>query len=294
MRRLVVSSWFTFGLMALTGVARAAEEPNPATPPAQTSAPPTPPPAVAPPAVAPPATVAPPVQAPPGNAAVDAADLARFRAYVSHQAAASHGYALVSGLVELGVGGIMIPAGAVLYSKDASVGPGLVLGLGIGSAASGLFGLLEGFSRTPYHAAEQAAAHEKALGHDDATALAAGEHEWQEGVATEKLERRVGGGIFLGLGLTALGLGTAFAAADLTTRTFDRREQSGLASAFLVGGAVATAAGLSAVLVPSTAESAWEGYQAGKRAPAAGIRVLGVSASPLPGGGGSAGIVGAF
>lgn len=221
-----------------------------------------------------------------------AMELVRFRAAVARAEHDARAFRIVNGLVGASIGAVAIPSGIALYGRDPSVGAGVVVGIGIASALDGL-GIALAWS-SPYAKIDSAISASQRAGAGDAAALEAGEHAWAKEARDERLERHIGGGVFLGLGLTALGLGTAFAASDLTTRTFDRREQDGVASALLVGGAAVTIAALASLFVPSAIEAGWDGYGAAKDVAVARPRIVGFGAGPLAGGGGSAGIVGAF
>ena len=256
---------------------------------------------VAPPSVVSAPTVAPaslPVVSVPPTTAVargaeHAADLARFRVFASQGDEPTRAYRFVGGLASLGVGALVTPVGAVLYSREPGAGPGIALGIGIASALGGAFTLLG--SSSPYGKAGEAVDRAKALGHDDATALEAGEAELRKAAAQERLERRVGGGVFVGVGLAALAVGTTFALADFTGRTLDRHEQDGIAAALLVGGGMSVVCSLEAFLLPSPNETAWAGYSAAKRGTSAWApKINGFGMAPTAGGGASAALSGVF
>ena len=224
-------------------------------------------------------------------------DLATFRAWVATQSGPERTYRFVGGLSGLAVGGALLPAGLVLYSREGTAVTGALVGLGIGSLVGGLGTLAFGSDSDAHDRAERAMDHEKALGHDDAAVLAAGEASLRHSAETQRLERLVGGGICAGLGVVALGWGTAFAAADFTSSSFTRREQDGVAIALLLGGAVSAVTSLQALVLPSVAEVSWQGYGHTKRAkPTAAFAPSAVAfqAMPLPGGGASAGFTGRF
>ncbi len=231
------------------------------------------------------------------NAADDARDrLATFRAVVSAQSGREHTYRWGGGLAELAVGATLLPAGVALYTRHGSAITGGMIGLGAAGLLGGLGTLTLGGDQSAHLDVERAMAEARAHGRDDAAVLAAGENVLKTAAETARLERRVGGFVCSGLGVVALGLGAAFAAADLTGRGFDREQQDGVAAALLLGGAIATTEGLRAALLPSTAEVTWETYEIGKRSP---VRAPGASPTvgfrmaPAPGGA-SVGVGGTF
>lgn len=210
-----------------------------------------------------------------------AADLAAFVAFAERADEPARTYRLVGGLAALGVGGLVTPVAAVMVSRDEGAAAGAALGVGIGTAVSGALVLMGSTSR-PYRDAADAVEREKALGRSDRVALAAGESVLRQSAAEERLARYVGGGIFLGLGVVALGLGTTFAAADLTGDSLDRGEQDGIAAALLIGGALGAVGALDLMLFPTPAERSWEGYATRKST--AMVRVTRFGVAPLPGG----------
>ncbi len=260
------------------------------------------PPAPPPTGVPTPTTARSPAGAPPRapwNRAEE--DLASFRAWVAPQAGPERAYRWIGVFSGLGIGAALVPAGAVLYSREGSAASGLVLGFGVGALVGGLGALVFGSDPNVHDRAEQAMAREVALGHDPASVLAAGEGALQRAADDARSERVDGGGLLAGLGVIALGWGTTFAAADFTSDSFSRRQQDGVAAALLVGGAVSTVMGLRSLVLPSAAEVSWQGYNQTKRArlsqtfaPTANANAIGFQATPLPGGGASAGIVGRF
>ena len=220
--------------------------------------------------------------------------LAELSAFLERSDEPARTYRLVGGLVGLGVGGLVIPLGASIYDRDPGVGAGVTLGVGIGSAVGGALVLLGSRDR-PHRDAANAIAQARGSGRGDAAALAAGEEALRRSAAEARLERLVGGGVLLGLGVTALGLGTTFATADLTSDSFDRDEQDGVAAALLVGGALATTGAVELLFSPMPDEMAWEGYAAGRKVGAAPEpRITGGGVSVLPGGGARLGLVGRF
>jgi hypothetical protein len=236
-------------------------------------------------------------QADEGESAAPSADLATFRGWVATQSGPERTYRFVGALSGLAVGGVLVPAGGVLYSRDGSAVNGAVVGLGIGALVGGLGTLAFGTDSDAHDRAERAMHDEEVLGRDDATILAAGESSLRASAESQRLKRLVGGGVFAGLGVIALGSGTVFAAADFTSGGFTRREQDGVAAALLLGGAVSTLTSLQALVLPSVAEVSWQGYAKTRRAtPSAAFAPSAVTfqAMPLPGGGGSAGFVGRF
>ena len=288
MNRNIVRCWIFIGTFIVPAAAFADGPPV-------SSPSPEPPPSVVPAPTVAPASL-PVVSLAPTTAeareAQHAADLARFRVFVGHGDEPARAYRFVGGLASLGVGALMTPVGAVLYSREPGAGPGIALGVGIASSLGGAFTLL---GSSPYRKAGEAVDRAKALGQDDATALAAGETELRKAAAEERFERRVGGGIFAGLGVTALALGTTFALADFTGRTLDRQDQDGVAAALLVGGGLSVVCGLEAFLFPSPNETAWAGYSAAKLSASAWApKVNGFGMAPTPGGGASAALSGFF
>ena len=236
-------------------------------------------------------------QAEEGASAAPSADLATFRGWIATQSGPERTYRFVGALSGLAVGGTLVSAGAVLYSREGSALNGAVLGLGIGALAGGLGTLALGTDSDAHDRAERAMHHEETLGRDDAAVLAAGESSLRQSAESQRLKRLVGGGIFAGLGVVALGSGTVFAAADFTSGGFTRSEQDGVAVALLLGGAVSTVTSLQALVFPSVAEVSWQGYSKTKRATPSAVfapSAVVFQAMPLPGGGGSAGFVGRF
>lgn len=220
--------------------------------------------------------------------------LAELSAYLERNDEPMRTYRLVGGLVGLGVGGLVIPVGASMVERDPGVGAGVTLGVGIGTAVGGALVLL-GSRPRPHRDAADAVAQVLESGGGDAAALAAGEDALRRAAAEERLARLVGGGVLLGLGVTALGLGTAFATADLTSDSFDRDEQDGVAAALLVGGALGTTGAVELLFSPMPGETAWEGYAAGRKVGAAPApRLTGGGVSVLPGGGARLGLTGRF
>ena len=280
-RHVRLASLFVITSALFSGTARAQE--------AAVAPPPPPTPPAAP---APSVAVASPAASAPAESARE--ELAEFLAFAERTDEPARTYRLVGGLAALGVGGLVIPVGAAMYSREAGVGAGVTLGVGIGTALGGAFVLMGSMPR-PYRDAADAVAREKGLGRSDAAALAAGENELRRAAGEEHLGRVVGGGIFLGLSVIALGLGTTFAAADLTSNSFDRDDQDGVAAALLVGGALGTVGAIDFVFSPMPNEAAWEGYSAGRKvgaAPAPRVTAFGVA--PLPEGGARVGLGGAF
>lgn len=222
------------------------------------------------------------------------AQLAELSAFLERSDEPTRTVRLAGGLVGLGVGGLVIPLGASIHDRNPGVGAGVTLGVGIGSALGGALVLLGSRDR-PHRDAANAVARALESGRGDAAALAAGEDALRRAAAEERLQRLVGGGVLLGLGVTALGLGTTFATADLTTDSFDRDEQDGVAAALLVGGAVGTTGAVELLFSPTPGEMAWEGYAAGRRVGAAPApRLTGGGVSVLPAGGARLGLVGQF
>ncbi len=137
----------------------------------------------------------------------------------------------------------------------------------------------------------------RVLRRDEASALAAGEGALHRAADVARSERMDGGGLLAGLGVIALGWGTTFAAADFTSDAFSRRQQDGVAAAFLVGGAVSTVIGLRSLVMPSTAEVSWRGNnqsKCGRVSAGSAPTSIAFQAGPLAGGGASAGMSGTF
>ncbi len=231
-----------------------------------------------------------------GQSPEDVADLARLRALVARGGEPGRSYRLVGGLTGLGIGAVATPVGAVMISRDSgSVGAGIVLGAGIGSAVGGVLVLTGLFEDNPYSAVDSAISREKGAGRTDHDALVAGEAEFKKSVDSMRRGRVIGGGLVMGLGLASLGAGAVFGLGDFTGPKLDRRQQDAISAGFIGYGVLSTLVGLQAMLFPTPVESAWDGYAAGKRTTASvGPRLLGAGGTPLPEGGATVGFYGSF
>ena len=284
----------------IVAYAEEGQSPPPSSTPTAPSAPPLAPTPASPPAAVPNLAPAPLPAVPEAGAATrkeSAETLTAFRAWVTPRAEPERAYRWIGAVSELAVGGTLLPAGAVLYSREGSAVTGALIGLGVAGLVGGLRTVVFGSDFDAHDRAESAMEHERALGHDDAAVLAAGENELRHAADSQRLERLVGGGIGAGLGVAALGWGAAFAAADFTSSSFTRRQQDGVSVALLLGGAICTVTSLQALLLPSTAEVSWQGYSQTKRAKSVAAFApseVAFHATPLPGGGASAGISGKF
>ncbi len=294
-RHVLLASLFTLTSSLLSSTAGAEDAPS--APPlphaaeaARNGASPPRSPSTAPAPLAPLLVASPPTE----SAEPRSEELSAFVAFVEKADEPTRCYRLVGGLAALGVGGLVTPVGAAMVAREPGVAAGVTLGVGIGTALGGALVLL-GSTPRPYRDAADAVASAKGLGRSDATALAAGEETLRRAAAEAQLERMVGGGVFLGLSVIALGFGTTFATADLTSGSFDRDEQDGVAAALMVGGALGTVGAVEILLSPTPGEMAWEGYTAGRRGSAAlAPRVTSFGVAPLPEGGARLGLGGRF
>lgn len=214
----------------------------------------------------------------------DGEDLARFRAFVTHADTPSRVRRYVGALAGLGVSAVVTPVGAVLYGREANAGAGVVLGTGIGFGVSGLVELLVA-PASPYALADAAAASELTRGRSPAEALAAGERVLEGAAREARVGRLVGGAVGLGLGAAALGVGAVFAGADLTSSSFSRKEQDGVATALVLAGAWVTACGAEILFSPTALETSWAAYHAGRAREPRKATGLVPAVVPMPNGG---------
>jgi hypothetical protein len=214
----------------------------------------------------------------------DGDDLTRFRSFVAHADTPSRVGRYVGALAGLGVSAVVTPVGAVLYGRDANAGSGVVLGTGIGFGVGGLLELIFA-SKSPYASADAAAALALAQGRTSAQALAAGEAVLEQAAREARTERLVGGIIGLGLGAGALGVGAVFAGADLTSSSFSRKEQDGVATALMLAGAWVTACGAEILFSPTPLETSWAAYHAGRSREPRRSALLLPAVTPTPNGG---------
>ena len=159
-----------------------------------------------------------------------------------------------------------------------------MLGTGIGFGVSGLVELLVA-PASPYSRADDAAASELARGRTPAQALAAGEAVLEGAAREARTGRLVGGAIGLGLGAAALGVGAVFAGADLTTSSFSRKEQDGVATALVLAGTWVTACGAELLFSPLPLETSWAAYHAGRTREPRKTAALVPAVTPTPNGG---------
>jgi hypothetical protein len=185
--------------------------------------------------------------------------LQRVMASVDTSAEDYHLAALIAGL---GIGAVTIPAGIVMIEDrdpfDSGVGGSIMLGVGIGAVLGGTLQLL-----TPFGATQDLRGKLDdfvAGGVPPEAAVTTIEGWWREAADEAELERRVGGGIAMGLGTAFLGLGAVFAFAEVGDISTDDRHAVAAASG--VAGALGVIAGLQAFLFETPLESAWNTYEA--------------------------------
>jgi hypothetical protein len=200
-------------------------------------------------------------------------DFAAFRAMAVEQAARNRAIGLGGGLASLGGGAVLGGAGAVMLSRESAGAGAVMVAGGIALGATGSLGLLgDILSADPFEVALAEAMKVRAAGGTQGAALRRGEAVLWEAARDERSSRLVGGALFSGLGIVAVGVGAALTLADFTRPTFTRREQDVYAGAFVGFGTMGVLVGVESLLVPSRLESIMSGYS--PRSAPIGVRVV--------------------
>lgn len=227
---------------------------------------------------------------PPTDASVQVLEsmLTYFRAESSRARSWSAG-------LKLAVGGVSIPAGALVLSRSLGV-PGFVLvGNGTLAITSGILDLV--VFREPFEELHQHFEARLAAGRTADEITRETETEWEEKARAVGRARTRSGILSSGIGvvLVSVGAAVAFGDLDFPTKESGVNERSTFASMLFGFGALHLSTGAHALLVEDPIEAGWEGYRRMRsiaRPPEPAIKAQ-LQVAPIRGGG-FAGVVLSF
>ncbi|MFO0667576.1 MAG: hypothetical protein U0174_26730 [Polyangiaceae bacterium] len=228
-----------------------------------------------------------PIVMAPANTTVE---LQRMRLVLRELSSGDADYRLVGGIAGLGLGAVATPIGISMLARSSSkvddrgtvISGSIVLGAGLGSIIGGILNLSLSFD--PSTRVLEAFERRAAAGVPADVNIAETESDWRARAQTAESSRKLGGGLAMGLGVVAMGIGSYFVLGERFSN-LDRADQDTRGAVLLVGGLVTVLAGLQSFFWKTTVESSWQTYRGVKGLARNTLLRPKVDVTPLPGGG---------
>lgn len=218
-----------------------------------------------------------------------AADLRRMHETLSILASGYDGYRISSAIAGLAIGGVAIPTGIVMLNRvpansgaTQSLGGAIVLGAGIGAVVGGGLNLAIGVN--PNTKLLDGFEHRMRSGSTPEANVAETEILWRQTAEETRAARKIAGGLGLGIGSVAMGVGMYFALAPKMS-SLGRSEQDGYAALLMTAGIATVIGSLQVFFIQSSLETSWQGYRGGKGLAKSPRMTPQVGVAPMPGGG---------